>query len=59
MAVVTNQELFHSIDAKMELCRIGEIEQYHTNPISDPRKALSGPVTEACGNYFPFILRIS
>lgn len=47
-AVVSNKELFDNILEKMLVSRVGDIEQYHTVTVSDPKPALSGPMTEVC-----------
>ena len=49
--IVKNEVLFNEILKKLEHTRIGGIEQYHTDTVSDPKKALSGPVTEVCCAY--------
>jgi hypothetical protein len=47
-----NKELFDKILEKGEVARAGDIEQYCTVPVTDPKKAFGGPVTEFYGTYF-------
>ena len=51
-AAVGNKELFNKILEKGEAARVGKAEPYYTVPVSDPKKALCGPVTEFYGTYF-------
>lgn len=46
LKAVENKELFGSIVDATQPCRIGGFDQYFTVAISDPAKALAGPVTE-------------
>jgi hypothetical protein len=50
-AVVSNKELFDKILEKGEVARVGDVKQYYTVPVSDPKKVLGGPVTEFYGTY--------
>jgi hypothetical protein len=50
--VVTNQELFEKIKKYYEITRVGDFRQIHAITISDPKKALSGPLTEVGGMCF-------
>ena len=47
-----NKELFDMILEKGEVARLGDVEQYCTVLVSDPKKAFVGPVTEFYGTYF-------
>jgi hypothetical protein len=53
-AIVKNKELLDTIFQKMLVTRVGDVQQYHTVAVSDPKVALSGPVTEAYGTLFCF-----
>jgi hypothetical protein len=48
---VKNEELFNTLLKKLEHARVGDIQQYHTNAVSDPKKAFVGPVTKVCCVY--------
>jgi hypothetical protein len=49
-AIVSNEALFADILDKLKATRVGDkITQYHATPVTDPRPALSGPLTEVGG----------
>jgi hypothetical protein len=56
--VVGNKELFGEIMDKASA--VDDIQQYHVVAVSDPKLALSGPVTEVCRTWFsPTVLHCS
>ena len=54
--VVTNTELFETLKKKFEVTRAGDFKQHHAITISDPKKALCGPLTEVCSTCFRHII---
>jgi hypothetical protein len=53
LAVVNDAELYPRILKAMEVTRVGEIEHFFFVPVSDPFKALVGPVTEITSAFSP------
>ena len=50
--IVDDKEVFGKIMDKGLVSRVGDIQQHHTIPASDPMTALSGGVTEVYGTCF-------
>jgi hypothetical protein len=48
--IVSNKDLYDKIMQKGEVARAGDVKLYHTITVSDPKKALVGPVTEFYGS---------
>jgi hypothetical protein len=47
---ILNKEVFDVSEDKLDVGKVGEVERYHGNRVSDPLKALVGPAYEVSGS---------